>query len=177
MTTFHVWKEYLDFQFVPGHAHALGARQSRRQLRRHRLHSRPGLRDGPAQFDDPVRRRRALEPGAGAAGVDDRPRTHDRGLPGHHPHRADDGHADLPRLCAIRRRGRHRDRGHIRHRQIDTHRGRLLRRGRAHVPRRRNRIGRAHRPRRDGDDRPAGRDRERASRWARCSARFRPRPP
>ena len=142
-------------------AHALGAGQSRRQLRRHRIHSRAGLRDGPTQLDDPVRRRRALQPGAGAAGVDDRPRAHDRRLSGRDPHRQDDGHRDLPRLRAIRGRRRHRHGGHLRHHQIHTHRGRLLRCGRAHLPRRRNRIRRAHRPRRDRDDRPAGRDRQR----------------
>jgi len=60
VTTFQVWKEYLDFQFVPAVRMFIGARQSRRRLRRHRIHSRIGLRDGPAQLDDPVRRRRAL---------------------------------------------------------------------------------------------------------------------
>ena len=42
-----------------GDPHAYREGSHRGELRRHQLHSRPGLRDGPAQLDDPVRRRRA----------------------------------------------------------------------------------------------------------------------
>ena len=52
------------------------ARQDGLELRRHRLHPGPGLRHGAAQFDDPLRRRRALEPRAGAADLDDRQPHH-----------------------------------------------------------------------------------------------------
>ena len=54
--------------------------------------------------------------------------------PGTDPHRADDGGADLPRLRALRRRGRHRHGGHLRHPEIHAHRGRLVRRGAARLP-------------------------------------------
>ena len=47
VTTFHVWKEYLDFQFVPV-IRTLADRPDGIQLRRHRLHPGPGLCDGPA---------------------------------------------------------------------------------------------------------------------------------
>ena len=140
VTTFHVWKEYLDFQFVPVVRALTDTRPHRRQLRRHQLHPRPGLRDGAAQFDDSLRRRRALQPGAGAADLDDRQPQHHGGLPRHHPHRADDGGADLPRLRALRRRRRHRHRGHLRHREIAAHRGRIPSASRCkRVPRRRRR--------------------------------------
>ena len=83
VTTFHVWKEYLDFQFVPGDARARRQAPDGLQLRRHRLHPRPRLRDGPAQFHDPVRRRRALESCARAANLDDRqPHRQRRGISG-----------------------------------------------------------------------------------------------
>ena len=79
VTTFHVWKEYLDFQFVPVVRDAHRQGPDRAELRRHRLHPRAGLRHGAAQFDDPVRRRRALQPRAGAADLDDRqPQHHGR---------------------------------------------------------------------------------------------------
>ena len=49
VTTFHVWKEYLNFQFVPVHAVTRRSRPHGLQFRRNRLHPRPRLRDGPAQ--------------------------------------------------------------------------------------------------------------------------------
>ena len=67
VTTFHVWKEYLDFQFVPADAHPCRPRPHGLQLRRHRLHPRPRLRDGPAQRHDLLRGRRARQLRAGSA--------------------------------------------------------------------------------------------------------------
>ena len=61
VTTFHVWKEYLDFLFVPADADAGRAGKDGVQLRRHRLHPGTRLRDGVAQLADSVRGRRALE--------------------------------------------------------------------------------------------------------------------
>ena len=59
VTTFQVWREIVDFQFIPV-MKALADRAPRRgPLRRHRLHPRPRLRHGPALVDDPVRRRRS----------------------------------------------------------------------------------------------------------------------
>jgi putative OPT family oligopeptide transporter len=52
-----------------------------------------------------LRRRRALQPGVGAADLDDWRRTHERRLSRRHSHREDDAGADLPQLRSLRRRG------------------------------------------------------------------------
>ena len=88
VTTFQVWKEYLDFQFVP----AVRALAERARIALSfdaiALHPRAGLRHGAAQFDDPVRGRRAVEFRAGAAHLDDRqPHAGYGGLPGDDAHR------------------------------------------------------------------------------------------
>ena len=49
VTTFQVWKEYVDFQFVPVVRAARRRGAHGVQLRRDRLHPGPGLRDGPAR--------------------------------------------------------------------------------------------------------------------------------
>ncbi len=56
-TTFQVWREYVDFQFLPAVRSARRAREGRGQLRRRRLHPGTRLRDGPALVADPVRGR------------------------------------------------------------------------------------------------------------------------
>ena len=96
VTTFQVWKEYVDFQFVPAMRALAERAQDRLQLRRHRLHPGPGIRHGSAQLDDPVRGRRAGELRARAADLDDRQPPAGRGLPGHRPDRQDDRERDLP---------------------------------------------------------------------------------
>jgi hypothetical protein len=55
VTTFQVWKETLDFRFVPA-VDAL-AQKARFVLRfdADRLHPRAGLRHGPALLDAPLR--------------------------------------------------------------------------------------------------------------------------
>ena len=102
VTTFHVWKEYLNFQFVPRHEVAGRSRSHGLQLRRHRLHSRARLHDGPAHRDDLLRRRRA---GQLRAGPDDlvhrQPHGRRRGLSRDYSHFAHDGRRDLPQLRAL----------------------------------------------------------------------------
>ena len=73
VTTFQVWKEIVDFQFMPVVARDRREGADGPALRRHRLHPRARLRHGPALLDDPVRGRRALELRARAADLVDRP--------------------------------------------------------------------------------------------------------
>ncbi len=61
-----------------------------------------------------------------------------RGLSGHDPDRAYDRGADLPRLRALHRRGRHRHGRDLRHPEVAADRGRLVRRGAARLPPRRS---------------------------------------
>ena len=75
VTTFQVWKEYVDFQFVPVVRDPGREGAHRDELRRGRLHPRPRLRDGPALVDDPGVGRRALELRARPAHLHDRPRV------------------------------------------------------------------------------------------------------
>ena len=166
VTTFQVWKEYLDFQFVP----AMRMLSERAKVVVSfdaigfilGLGYVMGLRSSMILCAGGVLSNLVLVPLVWMIG-----REHtDRGLSGADPHRQDDGHRDLPRLCALRGRGRHRHGGHLRHHEIHAHRGRLVRRRRCGpFACAEKRIRRAHRPRHHDDDHPAGRDRQRASPW------------
>ena len=127
VTTFHVWHEFVDFQFMPQMQNLAEQGPGRPELRRHRLHPRPRLRDGSALVDDSVRRRCAVELGPRAADLDDRPVLSRRDLPRHAGDRRDGRQPDLPRLRALHRRRRDRDCRHLRHHQVAPDRGRLLR--------------------------------------------------
>ncbi len=147
VTTFHVWKEYLNFQFVPDDEVAGRPQSHGVQLRRHRLHPRPGLRDGPAHRDDLLRRRRAGELRARAAGLVRRqPHGRRDGRPRNHPHLAHDGGGDLSLLRALHRRGRDRRGRAGRHHQVAARRRGLVRHRAARLPARRGAAHGAHRP-------------------------------
>ena len=60
VTTFQVWKEYVDFQFVPVVRTLAERAKVVVELRRRGLHPRPRLRDGPALVDDPRARAACL---------------------------------------------------------------------------------------------------------------------
>ena len=72
VTTFQVWREFVDFQFIP--VMKTLAEKTRIVVRFDAvgLHPRARIRDGAALVDDPVRRRRGREFRARAAGVHDR---------------------------------------------------------------------------------------------------------
>ena len=132
VTTFQVWKEFVDFQFVPVMKALNDKAKMVVQLRRDRLHSRARVRDGTAQFDDPVRRRRAFELRAGAADLATSG-SHVAGnvvYPGTMPIARHDGGADLPELRAVHRRRSDRDGGHLRNPEIAEGRGGIVRRSR-----------------------------------------------
>ncbi len=106
----------------PVRAGRIGARrpgQDRFFVRRHRVHSRPRVRDGPALVHDPVRGRRALElrPGADHL-VHRQPPAGCGGLSGDDPDRQDDGQPDLPRLRPVHGRRGDRDGRHLRHPEV-----------------------------------------------------------
>ena len=52
VTTFQVWREFVDLQFVPAVRALAEHGPHRRRLRRRRVHPRARLRDGPARVDD-----------------------------------------------------------------------------------------------------------------------------
>ena len=148
VTTFHVWKEYLNFQFVPVMRVAGRSPSHGLQLRRHRLHSRPRLHHGPAHRPDLLRRRRAGQLRAGPGDLVHRqPHGRRHGLSGHHSHLAHDGCGNLSQLCALHRRGRHRCRRPGRHPQIAARGGGIVRHRAARLPPRRSPAHGADRPR------------------------------
>ena len=59
VTTFQVWKEYVDLQFVPVVKTLAEKAHGGDELRRGRVHPRPRLRDGAALVDGARGRRRA----------------------------------------------------------------------------------------------------------------------
>ncbi len=136
-TTFHVWKEYLDFQFVP----VVRALTDKARIALSfdaigfilGLGYVMGLRSSMILCAGGVLSNLVLVPLVWMIGSHN---TH-RGLPGRDSHRANDRRADLPQLRPLCRRRRHRYRGHLRHREIAAHRGGLLRRRAQGLPRRR----------------------------------------
>ena len=172
VTTFQVWKEYIDFQFVPvvktlaekakvatsfdAVAFILG------------LGYVMGLRSSMILVAGGV----LVELRAGAAHLDDRPAPAATMVvsPGAIPIARDDRQPDLPRLRAVHRRRRHRDRRHLRHHQVaaassparSASRSRRSGRGTAEAER-------ADRPRHPRDGHPRRRHRVGARR-SRCSS-------
>jgi len=145
------------------HARLHRAHQGGVQLRRHWVHPRSGLRDGPAQLDDPVRRRRSVELRAGAGGLVHRqPPSRYRRVPRLRAHRQDDRGADFPRLRALRGSGRHRHGGNLWDREIAAHRDRLVRDRGARFPARRGSGAGTHGPRYSAHGHAARRGSQRA---------------
>ena len=109
VTTFHVWKEYLDFQFIP----AVRALAERAKVAVSfdaigfilGLGYVMGLRSSMILCAGGVLSNFVLVPLIWMIG---RHMPDVAVYPGADPHRADDGRADLPRLRALRRRRRHR---------------------------------------------------------------------
>ena len=172
VTTFHVWKEYLDFQFVPvvrnltdtarmvlsfdaiGFILGLGYVM--------------GLRSSMILCAGGVLSNFVLVPLIWMIGSH---MTRRRCIRARFRFRQMTAAADLPRLRALRGRGRHRHGGHFRDREVAAHRGRLVRRRAASLPRAaKHGLGRAHRPRHADRQHTGGRGAERgrrsASSWA-----------
>ena len=163
-TTFQVWHEFVDFQFVP----AVRALAERAKVVLSfdavafilGLGYVMGLRSSMILCAGGFLSNFVLVP----AHLDDRPPPAGHGgLPGSDPDRADDGRADLPRLRALRRRRRDRHRRHLRHPEVAAHRRRLVLDRGPHVPPRRGRGPGAHRPRHPDRDDPRRRRSSRRS--------------
>mgnify|MGYP003694479049 CR=1 FL=1 len=128
VTTFHVWKEFVDFQFVPLVKDARRQGQGRLPVRRDRVHPGPGLRHGPALVDDPVRggvlSNFVLVP------LDLLPSARtfpDVVPPGTKAISAMTRERDLPRVRPVHRRRRDRHGGDLRHPQVARSRRGLVR--------------------------------------------------
>ena len=172
VTTFHVWKEYLDFQFVP----AVRTLSERARVIAFSFDAIGfilglgyvmGLRSSLILCAGGVLSNFVLVPLIWMIGSHI---TDTAVYPAHDSDRADDRGADLPRLRALHGRGRDRHGGHLRHPEIAAHRGRIVRRGAARVPRAAARPRASARTATSDDDHPAGRGRSApspsASSWA-----------
>ena len=73
VTTFQVWKEFVDFQFIPVVRTLAEQRQGGFQFRRHQFHPGPWLRHGLALLHGALRGRRPRQLRSRAADLDDRP--------------------------------------------------------------------------------------------------------
>ena len=138
VTTFQVWREFVDLQFVPA-VKAL-ADQARMVLAFDAvafilgLGYVMGLRSSAVLVAGGLLSNLVLVPHH----LDDWPAHARRRVPGHGSDRRHDRRADLPGLCALHRRRRHCHRRHLRHHQVAAHRRRLVRDCRARVPPRRD---------------------------------------
>ena len=149
VTTFQVWKEFVDLQFLPPVREPGAAGEDRVQLRRAvfilGLGYVMGLRSSMILVAGGVLSNFVLVPLIWMIG------SHLPDIavyPAPTPHRRDDGHADLPRLRALHRRRRHRHRRHLRHHQVAARRRRVVLDRVQGVPvRQGRRVVRAHRPR------------------------------
>ncbi len=161
VTTFQVWKEMLDFQFV-GVVHAIGEK-ARMVLRFDAIAFILGLGYvmGLRASTLLCRRRCSLEPGARAADLVLRPalRSGYGHLSGDGPDRADGRRRHLPELRPVHRRRGHRHRRHLRHHQVAQDRRRLLHDRREGLQARRARRRGAHRPRHGDHEDPRRGDR------------------
>ena len=127
-----------ELPICAGHAIAGRSPSHGLQLRRHRLHSRPRLCHGPAHLHDLLRRWRDGQLCAGPRDlVRGQPHGRRHGLSGHDSHFSHDGRRNLPQLCALHRRGRHRCRRPRRHPQIAARGGGIVRHRAARLPPRR----------------------------------------
>lgn len=118
VTTFQVWEEFIDFRFVPVMRNLTDRARMVFQLRRYRFHSRLGIRDGPAQFNDSLRWWRAFELCAGAGNLVYRQPHQYTDLSRLHSDPRYVRRPDLPQLCALYRGRRYRNGGYFRHHQI-----------------------------------------------------------
>ena len=157
VTTFHVWKEYLDFQFVPvirtlaekgrmvfsfdaiGFIMGLGYVM--------------GLRSSLVFCAGSVLTSFVLVPMIWFIGS----HTDIYFVSGHDAHLQDDRGGDLSQLCALHRRGSHRHGRHHRHPQIAARGGRIVWHRAARLPSWRGSAYGAHRPRYSGRFPVAGR--------------------
>ena len=138
VTTFHVWKEYLDFQFVP----AVRALTDRARVALSfdaisfilGLGYVMGLRSSLILCAGGVLSNLVLVPLIWMIGSHI---TDSRGLSGDDPDRANDGGPDLSRLCALRRSRRDRHGRNLRHSEIHADRRGIVRRRAARLPPRR----------------------------------------
>ena len=118
----------------PHHAHPCRSRPHGLQLRRHRIHPRPRLRDGPAQRHGLLRRRHSCQLRSRPADLVPRqPREYGRLSRNHARFRHDRG-ANLLKLRALHRRRRHRHGGHLRRHQVAARHCRLLQHRAARLP-------------------------------------------
>ncbi len=147
VTTFHVWREYVDFQFVPvmrtladkgrmvfnfdaiGFILGLGYVM--------------GLRSSLIFCAGGILSNFVLVPLIWFVGGHLATAVYPAAIPIAQMTRG----GNLPQLCALHRRGSHRHGGHRRHPQIDARGRRLLRHCAARLPPRRGRRSGAHRPR------------------------------
>ncbi len=154
-TTFHVWHEFVDFQFVP----AVRALSERAKVVLNfdavafilGLGYVMGLRSSMILCAGGFLSNFVLVPVIWMVG---RNLPDVAVYPAIDPDRADDGRADLPRLRALRRRRRDRHRRHLRDPEVAAHHRRLVLDRGAHVPPRRGRGPGAHRPRHPDRDDP-----------------------
>ena len=137
-----VWKEYLDFQFVP--AMKTLAERARMVFRFDAigfilgLGYVMGLRSSMILCAGGVLSNFVLVPLIWMIGSH---MADGAVYPAHDPDRPDDGGADLSQLRAVHRGGRDRDGGHFRDFEIDEDRGRVVRRRAAGVPQGRGERG------------------------------------
>ena len=176
VTTFHVWKEYLDFLFIPTvrtlaerakmvfNFDAIGFILG--------LGYVMGLRSSLILCAGGVLSNLVLVPLIWMIGSHISER---RGISGADTHCADDRHADFPRVCALRGSGGHRHGGDLRDSEIDAHCGRIVWHRHAGFPARRN-AGGTDRPGHFRDGHPAGSDRQRHRRGGFSGAISRVRP-
>ena len=147
VTTFHVWKEYLNFQFVP----AVRSLAERGRMVFNfdaisfvlGLGYVMGLRISLIFCAGGILVNFVLVPmiwfiGSHMGDVD--------GVSCHHPHFAHGGLGHLPQLCALHRRGRHRHRRPRRHPQVAARGCRIVRHRVARLPPRRSAAHGTHRP-------------------------------
>lgn len=97
------------------------------QLRCYRIHPRPRICNGAAQFHDPLCGRCPFKFRAGAIDMVHRQSSRQCGVSGRGSDLEHDCRANLSQLRAICRRRGNRDRGHIRNRQIVEDRGQFIR--------------------------------------------------
>ena len=137
-TTFHLWKEVVNFRFIPLMDRLATNARVALFLRFHRVHPRARLRDGAAFVDDSLRGRRPFQFCDCSVGVDAGPELSGHGgYARHDTDCADAGGRHFQQVCALRRRGCHRDGGHLRNREVPARGGRIDGGRREGFPRRR----------------------------------------